>query len=250
MFTRADLSGANLADSDCTKSSFVDCMLHEAHLEDAILARVDFRDADLSGSLLFQAVFSETRLNERTIFSAPTPYESGTASNSSGEIEQLAAAAWVYRQLERIHEENALSDAAREFHIRRAESQRRLNAKNGRWSRYLVSSLNNILTRHGESPWRVITVSIILVMLFSPLYLIDGLMIDGGTQLVNGSTLMSEPLRAVGTVLYFSSVNFVTLGTTEVNPVGFSRAIAIVEATLGVLTLSLLVFVLGRQTNR
>lgn len=246
----SSMEDSEFVDADLTGSSLVNCHLNRAQLEDAILTQTDLRGAQLIGTYLYQAVFSEVRINDRTTIETPLVYEDGTSSIVYEDEEPLAAAAWIYRQLERVSQANALSESSRDFHIRRAEAKRKLYANHENWPRYIISSVNNVLTRHGESPWRVIAMSILCIAAFSPLYLVGGVDATGVEQSVDLSILTESPLTTLGTVVYFSAATFVTLGANEISPIGVSRFVAILEASFGVLLLSLLVFVLGRQTAR
>ncbi|WP_160134709.1 pentapeptide repeat-containing protein [Halococcus salsus] len=281
-FQKSHLGSSNLSNSNFRNTNFSDCylancsfrsttlrnvdftdaqisnaVLCKSNLEDAILKRTDIRSANFSHSRLFNAYFSAVRMNSATEFGGSTPY-SDIDSLEEWDSTPTEAAIWTYRRLQSLHEEYALPNRARKFHIQKAESIKKRYWEEGRRLRWLAYAMNSILSSHGESPWRVVLVSLGTVCLWTPLYLIFGVFAVSGPPVnaqvvgigfLSGSQVpqwLSEILLA----FYYSSVTFTTLGYGDIQPVNTAaQYLSIIESFAGAFLMALLVFVLGRQTS-
>jgi uncharacterized protein YjbI with pentapeptide repeats len=227
-FQNADLSGADCTDVDARDADFTHATLH-----DTLLTRADCRGATFNSALLYETVLADTRINSQTTFynNKTTFYDSATSrpacvyeenpltshENSPDEpyyrnvgtweylpeeTTPLEAAEWVYRRLEKLHDENALSEEARRFHISKEEARRKQQSKKRddayeefredinerdvdgaraslttalRWeARYAVSSLQWHLTRHGESIKQIFGSAAALIVACGILYPLVG----------------------------------------------------------------------------
>ncbi|WP_267900537.1 pentapeptide repeat-containing protein [Halocatena pleomorpha] len=257
-FTDADLQGAKLSEANAREVSF-----QHATLQDAVLMRADCRGADFTDALLYETVFADTRINSTTTFYDPAEtrpiciYEKDptTAEKLPEDISPLEAAHWVYRRLESLHEENALSEVAREFHISKEEAERALYKDRGRYGPWAVKTLMWYLTKHGESVKRVLIWWGIVILTAGLLF--AGL---GGVKDATGTNYAITSLSQLRTVtgwqdilmnIYFSVTTFSTIMDGGLAPAGIgTRAIVAVESITGALLVALLVFVLGRRTAR
>jgi uncharacterized protein YjbI with pentapeptide repeats len=264
-FTDTDLRDADLSDADAREASF-----RHANLQDAVFTRTDCREATFTSALLYETVFSDTRINSKTTFFDPETtfynsitlrpgcvYEENplTTDLLSGDDQPLEAARWVYRRLETLHEDNALSEVAREFHISKEEAERALYWNRGEYGPWSVKTLMWYLTRHGESVKRVLTCwgGVILTAGF----LLAGL---GGIKNAAGTEYALTSLSELGTItgwqellwnVYFSITTFSTIMDGGLAPVGpWTRIVVAVESLTGALLVALLVFVLGRRVAR
>ncbi|WP_248910560.1 pentapeptide repeat-containing protein [Halocatena marina] len=274
-FRDADLATANFADADCLATNLSNTNVREANfrhatLQHAVLTRADCRGTTFTSALLYETVFSDTRINSQTTFFDPeaTFYDSITSRPGcvyeenplSDEqlpegVHPLEAARWVYRRLETLHEENALSEAAREFHISKEEAERALNWKQGEYRRWGVKTLMWHLTRHGESVQRLLIWWGLVIaaggVLFSA---VGGVMGADGTHYAITSLAELGTLagwKEVGWNLYFSLATFTTIMDGGLAPVGpWTRAIVAGESLAGIVLTALFVFILGRRTAR
>ncbi|WP_330633773.1 pentapeptide repeat-containing protein [Halocatena halophila] len=264
-FTDADLQDADLSDADARYAKF-----RHATLQDAVFTRTDCRDVTFTSTLLYDTVFSDTRINSKTIFFNPktTFYDSimsrpsciyeenpHIAEQLPKNIHPLEAAKWVYRRLEILHEENALSEEAREFHISKEEVERALYWKRGKYGPWGVKTLMWHLTRHGESVKRVLT-------WWGGVILSSGLLFAGlggvrdSTNTEYAITSLSQLWTIAGWQevlmnIYFSITTFSTIMDGGLAPAGNGmRVIVAIESIIGALLVALLVFVLGRRTAR
>lgn len=260
-FSDADLSGA-----DCTDATAVGADFTHATLHDTLLIRTDCRGATFTGSLLYETVFSDTRINSQTTFYNPIrsrpvcAYEENpsTSDDLPDETHPLEAAEWVYRRLETLHEENALSEEAREFHISKEEARRAYQREQGEYARYAVSTLQWHLSRHGESIKQIFLSAAVLILACGVLY-----PFVGGFESTSNGEAYRIPLTELSSVvswngvatlfqsLYFSVITFTTIGYGDLAPTGAGSKILVgFESLSGAILIALFVFVLGRRVAR
>lgn len=122
------------------------------------------------------------------------------------------------------------------------------------WARAATSGA---IMRYGESPWRVVGVSLLTVVGFGLIYPFVGGMEQTQAETTPFAFAEMFPLPVgSGTVeilfqnMYFSAVTFTTLGYGDIQPASqTAKLLASVESLLGALLMALLVFVLGRRTT-
>jgi uncharacterized protein YjbI with pentapeptide repeats len=264
-FRNADLRGAEFPDADCQGSNFAGALLH-----DTLLIRTDCRDATFTSAYLHEAVFADTRINSSTTFYDPenTYYDSITsrpscvyeenpltADDLGDDTHPLEAARWVYRRFETLHEENAMSEEARRFHISKEEAERKLHAERGEWKGRLIKETMGRLTRHGESAQRTIIAWLLIIFVFGLVYpFFGGIKDSGGTRYRIASLSELATLEGWNDLLlniYFSGITFSTIGYGDLSPAApGTRALVFVESLVGAVLVALLVFVLGRRVAR
>jgi len=255
----ADAEEANFLDANLTDVSARDAVLNSCSLENALLTRTDLRGANLIDADLFQVQLSNIRLNGATNFGRECSYE---AENRSPRVavgtRPLEAAAWVYRRLETLYEDNALAEKSRQYHLRKQEVQRCQYRNDGNYDRYAVATLNKHLTNYGESLRRLVIGWVVTILGFALLYPVVGGISDDGMvykidllfswptlpNLITGSEVY---LRSI----YFSTITFTTIGYANVAPHGYgSRILVGLESLFGAILIALFVYVLGRRTSR
>lgn len=244
-FTEGYLRSVNFTDADIRGSTFA-----KAYLEDATFARADLRNADLRSSRLYQTLFSDTRINSNTDFGEKSAYEDPDTELGENyeNTSRWEAAAWVYRRLQDLHEENAMSERARDFHVRKEEAHRQEYRENGEWFQWGVYTLNRYLTNHGESLKHVVAWSVGIIVACGLLY-----PFTGGIETANGTNqvaaLSDLSLDLFAQSFYYSMVTFTTLGYG--NPAGTGAKLLVgLESLAGTLLIALFVFVLGRRVAR
>lgn len=265
----SNFTGSNLRDIDAKEADFIDSELTDvsardadfgsSSLENAILTRTDLRGANLVDTDLFQVQLSDIRLNSDTDFGEPCSYEAnGRSPRIASNTQPLEAAAWVYRRLEILHEDNALAKKSRQYHIRKQEAQRARDWENNNYDRYAVATLNKVLTNYGESLKRLVIGWGITILAFGLLYPIVGGVSDYGTVYkidpVFRLPTQIELITAGESLLrgiYFSTITFTTIGYANVAPNGMGPRILVgIESLLGAILIALFVYVLGRRTAR
>lgn len=124
----------------------------------------------------------------------------------------------------------------------------------------IANYLLDVLSGYGERPWRVVGISVGLIVLSGLLYpFLGGIQMTPSPDSVTyafdtfsgGSTVAyPEWVLTIGRSMYFSVVTFTTLGYGDLQPAtGAVRVVASVEAFSGALLMALLVFVLGRSVR-
>ncbi|WP_408957431.1 pentapeptide repeat-containing protein [Natrinema sp. 74] len=260
-FTGAILDGADLSGADLRQSTFRDIDAHgasfrDANLHDAVFVFADLRGADFRNARLYRAGLTDVRLNVETTFGERPVYET-EIDGSHGVTERAEAAQWVYRELQRLYDENALPERVHEYYLREKHFRRRRAWQTGDYRRAITLAGSRWIMRYGTSPWRVVATSLVLILVCAALY-----PLTGGIQEVGTETAIAYRIRAPAQTpvwflaeayfksLYFSVVTFATLGYGDLQPVGSAaRAIAAVETLLGSLLVALLVFVLTQRVR-
>lgn len=271
----AEFHGADLHDADCTDAVARRTDFTYAILHDTVLTRADCRGATFTSALLYETVLTDTRINSQTTFYDPeaTFYDSITfrpavvyeenpltSEDLPGDIHPLKAAEWVYRRLEKLHEENALSEDARYFHISKEEAQRKYQWESGEYIRSAVSKLQWHVTGHGESIRRIFGSAAILILICGGLYPFAGGFESSSTgaayrfHLPPTEFSRTAILDGIATFLqsiYFSVITFTTIGYGDLYPTGaWSKVLVGFESLSGAILIALFVFVLGRRVAR
>ena len=114
----------------------------------------------------------------------------------------------------------------------------------------MLSKMIDIFCGYGEAPTRVIGFSMGLILVCALLYLFTGLNYDGNVHIFKLSNSISTNLTLFFNCLYYSVVTFTTLGYGDFTPIGYSRAIAAIEAFTGSFTIALFVVVFVKKMTR
>jgi hypothetical protein len=185
-------------------------------------------------------------------------YEDGI-DQASDELlaERADSAQWVYRELQRLYDENAFPERVHTYYLREMDFRRQQAWRVGRYLQALKLAGSRWIMQYGTSPWRVVVTSLLLILVCAGLYPLTGGIQEIGAdsavtyQIEDPTDAPSRILvRAYLTSLYFSVITFATLGYGDIQPVGgWARAIAGVETLLGSLLMALLVFVLTRSVH-
>lgn len=265
----APLSGAVLRNADLTDADLTGADLRGADLEGARLSRATLFDANLAGAGFYGGVFGEARIDAGTRFwpddgRPALVYESAgtgkagrtdggesTVARAADGGDDLRRAAGAYRAVEQLARGNAFPALQSRAFVRRQDVHRRRQAAEGEWGRWLRSTAARLVLLYGESPWRVIGVSVATVVLCGLVYpfgLFERTAPDGPPLPAVDS--VADWLSVLPESLYFSTLTFTTLGFGDFRPVGWGRLLATFETGLGVTLLALLVFVLGRRAAR
>ncbi|WP_226480459.1 pentapeptide repeat-containing protein [Natrinema amylolyticum] len=262
-FTDAVLDGADLSQADLRRATFRDVDAHgtsfrDANLHDAVFVFADLRGADFRGSKLYRAGLTDVRINLETSFGERTAYEDGIERASTEQFAERAdSAQWVYRELERLYDENAFPERVHTYYLREMDFRRRQAWRVRNYLQAFKLAGSRWIMLYGTSPWRVVATSLLLILVCAGLYPLTGGIQEVGadsavTYRIEDPTDASSRalVRAFLTSLYFSVITFATLGYGDIQPVGgAARTIAGVETLLGSLLMALLVFVLTRSVH-
>ncbi|ERJ05763.1 Serine-threonine protein kinase [Halorhabdus tiamatea SARL4B] len=275
VFRHANLQDTVLADTDCRYATFTSTLLYETVFKDTrINSQTTFFDRE---STFYDSSESLSRISRigqsvksalgrgSSFASRPTcVYEENPGTESKEKVpkseslpdgvNRFAASRWVYRRLEALHEENALSEEARDYHISKEEAERKLLKERGDPRRH-VKTLMWALSKHGESVKRLLAWWVGVIVL-------AGLTFPfvGGVKEPDGTTHAIASLGELGTWagvsdvllnVYFSVITFSTIGYGDLSPASaWSRVLVAGESLVGAILVALLVFVLGRRVAR
>ncbi|WP_222917260.1 pentapeptide repeat-containing protein [Natrinema sp. SYSU A 869] len=263
-FTDAVLDGADLSGTDLRRATFRDVDAHgtsfrNANLHDAVFVFVDLRGADFRDARLYRAGLTDVRLNLETAFGERSVYEDEIPQASSDDqlAERADSAQWVYRELQRLYDENAFPERVHTYYLREMNFRRRQAWRLGNYLQAMKLAGSRWVMQYGTSPWRVVATSLLLILVCAVLYPLTGGIREVGTnsavtyQIENPADAPSRVLvQAFLKSLYFSVITFATLGYGDIQPVGgWARAVAGIETLLGSLLMALLVFVLTRSVH-
>ena len=253
-FTDADLRGASFRDADLSGAQFL-----RAHLENADFRNADLLDAVLVDARFYRALFAGALVSHETDFGDVTVYEGNARGEDATATldENGDAVVWTYRALQREYDANALHKQRDRYYLREFDARRRIAWHRGDYVLALQQEGARWVMRYGTSPWRVLAVQALVIVLCAALYPVTGGIQETSLdqtvafRVADPSTAPSNwILRVFFKSLYFSVVTFATLGYGDIQPIGFwARMIAGMEALLGVLLMALLVFVLTRSVQ-
>jgi len=200
----------------------------------------------------------------------------------SEKLGQIRMAAGAYQSIESIARENALSRLQSQAFVRRQEMNRIQYAEEASrqpnsqtspdigwkdrgwwWMRWLRASVARGTLLYGESPWRIITTAILIILFAALAYPLGGFRRAPGPDRLTPDPIYGFSAGPIWTVdgvigylsvlpdsLYFSTLTFTTLGFGDFQPYGWGRMLATVETAAGAVIIALLVFVLGRRATR
>jgi hypothetical protein len=257
--TGADLKGANFSGANLTLATLTDVSaiatdFSGANLEGAILTNADLRRATIEDARLHETVLRDMHIGGGTEMGDVSIYDREQAPPDLIEKQPLDAAAWVYRQLQFLYEDNALPRLARRSYHRERDARRRLAWRESDYATAVKWELSRWTMKYGSSPYRVLLTSLVVVVVFALLFPLTG----GIQETQAGSTItysIDDPENAprwwlamvLFKSLYFSVVTFATLGLGDIQPIGTTaRFLAGAESVIGSLLAALLVFVLAR----
>jgi len=194
------------------------------------------------------------------------PREDSSSTNQTNDDsretpeERLTKAARSYHSIEKIGRSNALPELQTRGFVRRQEMNRLRYIEKARtskswawqhWSRWLRASVARLTLLYGESPWRVLSASLAVILFSGMIYPLGGFRSGSSTtpELMK-ATSFGEWLTMLPDGIYFSTLTFTTLGFGDFQPAGWGRILATGETAIGATLLALLVFVLGRRAAR
>ncbi len=286
--TDATLTATNLGRADLTDADLADADLRRSNLERAALTRANLFGADLSNARLYGTVLGEAQMNDATTLLSGTfvslrgdravcaydpanphaprddPGDSGRGAGETaatdgtdGPVDRWTKAAGTYRKLETLAAENSFPGVQRSMFVRRKDAQRRKHRETeGRLApNHVGAAVSWVVFRYGEGYARVLSWCAMLVVGFALLFPLGGWIRpvgDGATlgTRVTWGRIVREPTLFWDSI-YYSTLTFTNLGFGDFRPAGsVGQALTVAETGVGVVMLSLLVFVLGRRAAR
>lgn len=163
--------------------------------------------------------------------------------NPEGEKEKLKSAEKVYASLKSAFRDSARADQARRFNIREKEARRKRTYFSVEWGRLFL--LRHWM-KYGESPYQVVKVGIVSILVSVAVFLQSGVVLPSGEIIrwsLSGEFEPSILLR----VSVFALRRLFTFSNGGLELVGWGSQVATVISAVGKLIEAALVFTLGRR---
>lgn len=154
----------------------------------------------------------------------------------------------IYRDLRKHSEREGLFSLSGDL-IQRELTVRRMRMPKFSFKR-LGSKIVDIFCGYGEAPLRIVFISIVMIIICASIYTFTGLNYQGDIIAYSPDKPFWENVSLFLSCLYYSVVTFTTLGYGDFTPVGYSRAIAAIEAFTGSFTIALFVVVFVKKMTR
>lgn len=265
---QADFREADIRGIDCSGAVLQHARFHEtlasdadfstANLEGARITETDLRGATFVDARLNEAILKDLYIDPHTEFGEQSIYEKEqSAPPAIAETHSLRAAAWVYRELQQVYDENSFPELVRRSYRQEKDARRRLAWAENDYANAIKYELSRWVMRYGSSPYRILWVSAVVILVCGVLYpLTGGIQITADEQTITYTLANPEEAsrwwlaHVFVRSLYFSLVTFTTLGYGDIQPIGmWARILAGIEAGVGTLLAALLVFVLIRSVT-
>ena len=114
----------------------------------------------------------------------------------------------------------------------------------------MISKSIDLFCGYGEAPLRVIGFSMVLILFCALCYFFTGLSYNNQIHQFNFSNHFEQNINLLLNCIYYSVVTFTTLGYGDFIPIGYSKAVAAIEAFTGSFTIALFVVVFVKKMNR
>jgi uncharacterized protein YjbI with pentapeptide repeats len=243
------------------------------------LRGMDFSDAQFSGKVEFsESVFSESvdftgavfcdsvdfggvRFSKEVFF-ADTCFEGGLnfenckflRSKTTPPFKSFSRLESGYRKLKNYLNERGDYATAGNFYYLEMDSKRKCS----HGFRRLWLELYRFICGYGENPLRVLSVSLLIIMMWAGVFLFSGFVVNPSSpnervidySLAVPSQISFDNFCDLCYCVYCSVVTFTTLGYGDIDLIGYSRIFASIEAFIGVFFVALFVLVFGRKMMR
>ena len=245
--TNADLNHANLRGAHLYNIDLKGSALLKADFRHANLNFADMRDTDILGADMTKARIEHTKWGDKV--RQENLAEIAIKQNQHEEaLDYYQQAEETYRALCTVCEAEGQFEEAGQFYYREMIARRHqlplLSSKR------LLSKMVDFMCAYGESPARVIGISIVLILFCAVFYFFLGIDNEGLAIVFRPDKDLTENVLALGNCIYFSLVTFTTLGYGDITPIGLARFIATIEAFSGTFILALFVVVFAKKMMR
>lgn len=170
-FDGARLTGSNFQETRLNASNFNDSVLDDCNFIQSGLFQTSFKDAQITKDTKFGKSWYETQGRLEHMIGIEDPLE-----------DPLERAAWQHRMLSRLHRENSMLKKAKQFYLRAKNSRRKEYRRKSQVRQYLKAEASRLTTNYGESPWRVVGWSIIVILVSAGLFELLGGVTNGEAQ--------------------------------------------------------------------
>jgi len=239
---RADLQGAHLFNLNLHKASLMKADLRDSNVHCANLVGTNLLGIKWNGAKI-ENISTGTKLKQEML--ALEAVRVGEKEIARDYFEQAEE---IYRDLRKAADREGLFAMSGDY-IRKELTMRRHQMPKYSFHR-IISKMIDLFCGYGEAPLRVIGFSMGLIIVCAIFYLFTGLSYDGKIHVFELSNDFTSNLYLFFNCIYYSVVTFTTLGYGDFTPIGFSRAIAAIEAFTGSFTIALFVVVFVKKMTR
>ena len=241
----ADLRNANLSRAFLHRARMFNVNLSGANLLKAHLEKANLRRATLEGAELLGVFLKDTAMEGIVLGNGGKIRNEVEAENflKSGDrvkaMEKYLEAEEIYRNIKTNFKNSGISyDAGIYFY--REMTVKRLQMPYS--TQRFVSKVVDLSTGYGERPFRIMSFSLVFILLYCVAFSLLGIHHTTGyfSRLLWGYSAL-ENLAVLYDALYYSVVTFTTLGYGDYTPVGVGKAFAMTEAFFGPFLIALFV---------
>lgn len=245
-FEEAELAGATFVGVKADEANF-----DSANLEYTTFSQADLFEADFSNTALYGSHLSSARIGKETEFDDKCIYESdpdGVTNSDSVPLQEKAAS--VYRTLESVSRENALSSESLRYLYRRKEARRRALLDEGPWERTVGAYILKYLTGYGVRVRYLLGWATGVIIISAIIYGTGGFLVHDSIGRLQFGMTGTSFIEMSEQVLMFSILSFTALGYGSFEPTGLGEWLSILDAGFGLLFFALIVFVITVRTSR
>ncbi|MCL1144107.1 ion channel [Shewanella gaetbuli] len=239
---RANLKGAHMFNLNLNHASIMKADLRDANVHCANFTNTNLLGVKWNGAKIENICVGKQIKQEKLARDAEKLGEEEIALDYFEQAEE------IYRDLRKSADREGLFAMAGDF-MRKELIMRRHQMP--RWSmERIISKSIDLFCGYGEAPLRVIGFSLALILVCAICYFFTGLSYDNQIHQFHFSNSIIQNISLFFNCIYYSVVTFTTLGYGDFTPIGFSRAIAAIEAFTGSFTIALFVVVFVKKMNR
>jgi hypothetical protein len=239
---RANMENAHLFNINLEGASLMKANLNHSNLHCANLNNTNLLGTKLNGAKLDYIKVGQYVQQERIAIQAEKQNDIEKAKDFFEQSEE------IYRNLRKSAEGAGIYSLAGNF------ARKELTMRRKQYDKFsqqrMVSKAVDLFCGYGESPFNVVAFSLILIFICAVLYFFMGVQSPEGMIQFSSQLSVNENMHNFFSSIYFSVVTFTTLGYGDIQPVGYSRLIAAVEAFIGSFALALYVVVFVQKTTR
>lgn len=257
-FSKARLSGTHFEGTDLSGSTFVDARSNGAHftranLEQTMFSQADLFDADFTGAALYGCRLASARVGRETAFDETCVYENPKKPprgvERGDEPSDDTKAASVYRTLELVKQDNSLTRDSLLYLFKRKEARRREARDSGRRLHWF-GFISRHTIGHGTSFGRLLGSALMVIILYSLVYSVGGVVGDPEIGTLDVKTVTETPFTVGFHAVLFSLLSFTGLVFGDFNPTLWGKFLATTEAGFGVLFFALFIYIFTTKASR
>lgn len=247
-----DMRGADLYRAELDHAHLFNINLENASLMKADLSHANLHCAQLHNTNLLGTILQGARIDNiklgQHVQQEAVAVQADKDKDRAKAIDFYEQSEEIYRNLRKAAESDGIYAlvgycARKELTMRRKQYNKFAKGR-------IVSKAVDMFCGYGESPFNVIAFSLMFIFFCAILYFLLGINTEEGALQLSFQLSFWENLRNFFTSIYFSVVTFTTLGYGDIQPIGFSRLIATIEAFIGSFALALYVVVFVQKATR